>query len=112
MAGSSVDACIRQAGKCLAAFRVDRGEVDFAGLEGEFRGLLFGDRLADDLLEMRLDRALVVRVDFEHEVLARLPFLQDIGAAADQRRGDVLLPRASKAFLEMMRPEPSASAIV
>ena len=34
--------------------RVDAREVDLAGLQGQLRGLVVGDRLADDLGEERL----------------------------------------------------------
>ena len=79
---------IRQSGEGLLVVRLDPLEVDLAGLEGDVRGLLLLDRLADDLLEVGLDGALVVRVDLEDELLARLPFLQHIGAAADGRAGE------------------------
>ena len=45
--------------------RLDLGEVEFLGLEGEERGLRLGDRLADDSLEMRLVGSLVVRIGLE-----------------------------------------------
>lgn len=88
--GNFRHARIRQVRQRLSVFRVDCGEVDLAGLEGDFRSLLFSDRLADDLLEVRLDRPLVVGVYFEREMLAWDPFLENIGAAADQFRGDIL----------------------
>ncbi|MNV87467.1 hypothetical protein D3C71_1815900 [compost metagenome] len=47
---------------------------------------------------MRLDRSLVIGVDFQSKVLTRNPFLENVGAAADQFRGDILAERFESLF--------------
>ncbi|WP_439618198.1 hypothetical protein [Shinella sp.] len=87
-------------------------KATLAELKGDFRGLLLADRLADDLLEVRLDRTFMVGIDFKHELFARRPFLQRIGAAADQLRGDRLFAERFESLPGEDAAEPSGSAIV
>src|SRR5262249_29255125 len=77
----------------LLGDRLDALEIDLSRLEGDIGGLLLDDRLADDLLEEGLDRALVVRVGLEHELLAWRPALEEIGAAADRGLGELVAER-------------------
>src|SRR4030095_15019730 len=70
--------------------RLDLRESNLLGLEGEQGRLPLRDRLQDDALLGRRGTAFGIRIGFEGQVVIWLPLLDDIGAGADQRGGDLV----------------------